>query len=248
MSAPAASPRSVYPSASQGWAPESHTKLPASLGAMRKVGTPGRRRVLLTRQDTRSHGPVHPLWLPTLAASPLLLSTQSVRREQQKFPKGARSCGLAGAYLLRRVRAAELGRARASGAAACLLASCPQPGRRPLGVAGGDRTFTHTTGGPAGVHPLLPSLLAGGRRWALQGTRARSFTALAPAPSAPRPCAPSRGRGASEALGWRALRPYGGPPLPRPIPEGSAPGSCKPLPTCRPFPSQRFGGFCACPG
>lgn len=238
--------------------PGPHTTLPASLGAMRKVGTPGKRRVLLTRQDTRSHGPVHPLWLSTLAAGPLLLSTQSVRRAQQKFLKGARSCGLAGAYLLRRARAAALGRARASGAVACLLASCPQPGRRPLGVAGGDRTLTHTTGGPAGVHPLMPSFLAGGRRWALSGAgpykapglvpSLRSHPRPAPAPCAPRPCAPSRGRGTSEALSGRALRPYGGPPLPRPIPAGSAPGSCEPLPPCGPCPSQRFGGFCACPG
>lgn len=196
MSAPAASPRvSAQVRARFGppgppgpEAPLPHTKLPESLGTMRKVGPPGRRRVPLTpgHQVPR---PVHPLRLPTLAASPLLLSTQSVRRAQ-KFPKGARSCGLAGAYLLRRARAAALGRARAPGAAACLLASCPLPRRRPLAVAGGDRTFTRTTGGPSGVHPLLPSFLAGGRRWtlrvspALPVTRFRSFTALAPTPSA----------------------------------------------------------------
>lgn len=60
--------------------------------------------------------------------------------------------------LLRRARAAVLGRARAPEAAACLLAGCPLPGRRPLAVAGGDRTYTRATSGPAGVHPLMPSL------------------------------------------------------------------------------------------
>lgn len=197
MSAPAASPRSVYPSASQGWAsgatgprsPSAPYQTSSVFGRYENSGSPWKEQGPPHSPGHQVPRPVHPLWLPTLAAGPLFLSSQSVRRAQQKFPKDARSCGLAGAYLLRRARAAALGRARAPGAAACLLASCPQPGRRPLAVADGDRTFTRTTGGPAGVHPLLPSFLAGGRRWglrvspALPGTRARSFTSLAPAPS-----------------------------------------------------------------
>lgn len=191
MSAPAASPRSFCPSASQGWAsratgPRSPSAPYQTSSVFRRYEKSGSPWTEESPPHSRTSGPTS---CPP-ARAPLLLSTQSVRRAQQKFPKGARSCGLAGAYLLRRARAAALGRARAPGAAACLLASCPLPRRRPLAVAGGDRTFTRTTSGPAGVHPLLPSFLAGGRRWtlrvspALPGTRVRSFTALAPAPSA----------------------------------------------------------------
>lgn len=58
-------------------APEPHTKLPASLGAMRKVGPPGRRRVLLTRQDTTSP-PSHP--------RPTVQSTRSGSQLWQMVP------------------------------------------------------------------------------------------------------------------------------------------------------------------
>lgn len=101
---------------------------------------------------------IRQLRLPTLAAG--ALTPVHPRRAQgaAEVSEGCAKLRARGAYLLRRARAAVLGRARAPEAAACLLAGCPLPGRRPLAVAGGDRTYTRTTSGPAGVHPLMPSL------------------------------------------------------------------------------------------
>lgn len=257
MSAPEASPRSVCPSASQGWAsratrprsPRAPYQTFSVFGRYEKNRYPWKEESL---SYTRTSGSMSRP--PALASGPLILSTQRVRRAHHKFPKGARSCGLAGAYLLRRARAAALGRARAPGAAACLLASCPLPGRRPLAVAGGDRTFTRTTGGPAGVHPLLPSFLAGGRRWALRVSPALQAPRLVPSlRSHPRPAphAPALPPAAEALVRLRAgvrSAPVRARPCPAPSHRAPPPVPAHPYSPCGPCLSQRFGGLCASPG
>lgn len=124
------------------------------------------------------------------------------------------------------------------------------PAARAAASCGGRRgSDVHAHHRRSRGRPPVAALFPGG--WAvlgsqglrvLLGTQARSFTALAPAPCAPRPCAPSLGRGTSETQGGRALRPYGSPPLPRPIPRCSAPGSCAPLPPLHPVPPSALVG------
>lgn len=139
-----------------------------------------------------------------------------------KVSEGAESCGLAGAgaYLVRRARAAAPGRAGAPGAVACLPAGCPP---RPVGAScagrrdsGSPRAPGEPTGGGGPRRPS-PSWLAGGAglRWPLGPRSAPRLVPSLPAPRPhPRPCAPSRGRGTSEVQAPCAPPPA--PPRPRP--------------------------------
>lgn len=72
------------------------------------------------RPPLRPGSPAPPLPRPPAPSHP-----GRARRVPPKVSEGAESCGLAGAYLVRRARAAAPGRAGAPGAAACLPAGCP---------------------------------------------------------------------------------------------------------------------------
>lgn len=242
MSAPEASPRSVCPSASQGWAsratrprsPRAPYQTFSVFGRYEKNRYPWKAGSLsYTRTSGSTSRPpapapnsgiwsLNPIYPDSAQGAPEVSEGRPKLRARGRLPlaasagssvrqsKGARSRGMPARQL------------PAAGAAA----SCGGP-------RGSD---VHAHHGRSRGRPPAAALFPGG--WAAlgsqglpgtTGTQARSFTALAPAPCAPRPCAPSRGRGTSEAQGRRALRPRAGPPLPRPIPPRSAPGSCAPL-------------------
>jgi hypothetical protein len=200
-----------------------------------------RKRVRTPRRIPVPHTQFAHSLLPTPATGPLTPSHPGRAPSTAKVSKSAGSCGLAGAYLLRRARAAAPGRAGAPGAAACL------PGRRPPAMGWWDSGAHERAGLSRGRRPTTAlSFLVGGRLW-VPGVSLmpqlvpslRSHPRPAPAPGAPRPCAPSRGRGTSETQGDRALRPRGARPprpRPRPAPDPSAlfaPSSAVSLPVPR---------------
>ena len=163
-------------------------------------------------------------------------------RAPPKVSEGAESCGLAaGGRLPRAASAGSSARqsrgARRGGMPARRLPAASGGGL--LRPAGGARAHTRAQDCPTGGGgPLLPS-----PSW-LEGDAAlsrprRPVSAPTivpplrprPAPCTPHPCAPSHGRGTSEALGRRALRPR---------PAGPAPGSRprRSLRSRRPLPGR----------
>lgn len=190
MSAPAASPRSDYPSASQGWASGAPYHTSSVFGRYEKSGypwkekgpphTPGhqvprsRPPALALNSGSWSLTPIYPKRAqgatevserrPKLRARgslPLAASAGSSVRQS----KGVRSRGMPARQLPAARAAASWGGRRGSD----VDAHHRRSRRRPPS----DALF------PGGW-----AALGSQRRWALQGTRARSFTALAPAPSA----------------------------------------------------------------
>ena len=181
---------------------------------------------------------------PPLPRPPAPSHPGRARRVPPKVSEGAESCGLAGAYLVRRARAAAPGRAGAPGAAACLPAGCPlhpvvASCARPAGLG---RTLARRTVPRAAAACYCPLLAGRGATLSSRGLpgpaprpgsllRCAPARAPRPAPRGPRPCAPSHGQGTSEALGRRALRPRPAGPAP-----GSRPRRClRSLRTPRPL-------------
>lgn len=166
--------------------------------------------------------PPSPPWPPAPSHS------GRARRALPKFPKGAESCGPAvGGRLPRAPSAGSSARqsrgARSGGMPARRLPAAPGGGL--LRRAGGAHTHTRAPGNPTSGSPLLPSpsWLAGGAvlSWPLgPGSTPRLVPRLRRTRT-PRPCAPSRGRGTSEAQGGCTLRPRTPAPPPGPRPRRS---------------------------
>lgn len=128
-------------------------------------------------------------------------------RAPPKFPKGAESCGLAGGRLPRAASAGSSARqsrgARSGGMPARRLPAAPGGGllRRDSGAPAHKRAPDGPTSGGGGPRLLSASWWADGAgpsRPPGPARRPSSFLRCARA-RAPRPCAPSRGRGTSEA-------------------------------------------------